>query len=136
MFKHENVTLPWTIKVADFHKEILYTLKFFKHDTSSSNWYLKMYCENIIMVRSKRWLTINMCFLQMTLFETMLHITYIFTRFRAPPQESPMVPEQMCGITDSMAHLCSTSPSVSKYSHKKRKDGLETRAERDLEFPS
>ena len=77
-----------------------------------------------------------MCFLQMTLFETMLHITYIFTRFRAPPQESPMVPEQMCGITDSMAHLCSASPSVSKHSHKKRKDGLETRAERDLEFPS
>ena len=44
--EHEIVTLLWMIQVENFHKEILYMLKWFEHENYSSKWYKKMYCKS------------------------------------------------------------------------------------------
>ena len=60
MFQQENITRLWTIQVENFHKEIRYTLKWFKHDNCSSNWYKNIYCKKVITAHRKRWVTINL----------------------------------------------------------------------------
>ena len=106
-------------RVENFDKEILFTLKWFTHSNSSSNRYKKQCCEKVVMTLRKRWLTINMYFLQRTSFPAMVQVIYnlrsYITKFWTHSQfwtHSPMVPERMCGTTHSISRLWNTRSSV------------------------
>ena len=73
-----------------------------------------MYCKRVIIAWHKRWVTINSASCKRLCFQQCCRsYKEHFNRFWTHFQESPMVPEQMCGTKHFISHLWNIRSFVS-----------------------